>query len=106
MTAALLAEDPDARAVPYCMSGGTDAKTFSGWASGATVSCRCACPRPGLRGMFHGVDERVPLDALEFGRGCSTGSWTSASRRLPGIRLCAHSVVLVWTDRAGPVPRD
>ena len=29
MTAALLAEDPGAKVVPYCLSGGTDAKSFS-----------------------------------------------------------------------------
>ena len=29
MTAALLDEDPEGRVVPYCMSGGTDAKSFS-----------------------------------------------------------------------------
>jgi acetylornithine deacetylase/succinyl-diaminopimelate desuccinylase-like protein len=68
MTAALLAEDPGARAVPYCMSGGTDAKSFS------RLGIRCFGFAP-LRlpadldffGMFHGVDERVPVDALQFG---------------------------------------
>jgi acetylornithine deacetylase/succinyl-diaminopimelate desuccinylase-like protein len=68
MTAALLAEDPDARAVPYCMSGGTDAKSFS------RLGIRCFGFAP-LRlpadvdffGMFHGVDERVPVEALRFG---------------------------------------
>jgi acetylornithine deacetylase/succinyl-diaminopimelate desuccinylase-like protein len=68
MTAALLAEDPDARTVPYCMSGGTDAKAFS------RLGVRCFGFAP-LRlpadldffGMFHGVDERVPVDALQFG---------------------------------------
>jgi acetylornithine deacetylase/succinyl-diaminopimelate desuccinylase-like protein len=68
MTAALLAEDPAARAVPYCMSGGTDAKSFS------RLGIRCFGFAP-LRlpadldffGMFHGVDERVPVDALQFG---------------------------------------
>ena len=35
MKSALLAEDPEARAVPYCLSGGTDAKSFS------TLGMRC-----------------------------------------------------------------
>jgi acetylornithine deacetylase/succinyl-diaminopimelate desuccinylase-like protein len=68
MTAALLAEDPDGRAVPYCLSGGTDAKSFS------TLGMRCFGFSPlrlpadlDFTGMFHGVDERVPLDALRFG---------------------------------------
>ena len=68
MAAALRAEDPEARAVPYCMSGGTDAKSFS------RLGIRCFGFAP-LRlpadvdffGMFHGVDERVPVDALRFG---------------------------------------
>jgi acetylornithine deacetylase/succinyl-diaminopimelate desuccinylase-like protein len=68
MTAALLAEDPQARVVPYCLSGGTDAKSFS------RLGIRCFGFAPlrlpaGLdfAGMFHGVDERVPVDALAFG---------------------------------------
>jgi acetylornithine deacetylase/succinyl-diaminopimelate desuccinylase-like protein len=68
MSAALLAEDPQARIVPYCMSGGTDAKSFS------RLGIRCFGFAPlrlpaGLdfAGMFHGVDERVPVDALQFG---------------------------------------
>jgi acetylornithine deacetylase/succinyl-diaminopimelate desuccinylase-like protein len=68
MTAALLTEDPEARTVPYCMSGGTDAKSFS------RLGIRCFGFSP-LRlpadtdffGMFHSVDERVPVDALRFG---------------------------------------
>jgi acetylornithine deacetylase/succinyl-diaminopimelate desuccinylase-like protein len=68
MTAALLAEDPDAQVVPYCLSGGTDAKSFS------RLGIRCFGFTPlrlpdGLdfSGMFHGVDERVPVEALSFG---------------------------------------
>jgi acetylornithine deacetylase/succinyl-diaminopimelate desuccinylase-like protein len=64
----LRAEDPGARAVPYMLSGGTDAKSFS------RLGMRCFGFSPlrlpaGLdfSGMFHGVDERVPLDALHFG---------------------------------------
>jgi acetylornithine deacetylase/succinyl-diaminopimelate desuccinylase-like protein len=68
MTAALLQEDPSAKVVPYCLSGGTDAKSFS------RLGIRCFGFAP-LRlpadldffGMFHGVDERVPVDALRFG---------------------------------------
>ncbi len=68
MTAALAAEDPDGRIVPYCLSGGTDAKSFS------RLGIKCLGFTP-LRlpdeldffGMFHGVDERVPVDALQFG---------------------------------------
>ena len=68
MVAALQAEDPAPRAMPYCLSGGTDDKSFSRSASAASGSPRCGCP-PDLdfAGMFHGVDERVPVDALQFG---------------------------------------
>jgi acetylornithine deacetylase/succinyl-diaminopimelate desuccinylase-like protein len=68
MVAALLAEDPDAKAVPYTLSGGTDAKSFS------DLGMRCFGFAPlrlpadlDFSGMFHGVDERVPIDGLEFG---------------------------------------
>jgi acetylornithine deacetylase/succinyl-diaminopimelate desuccinylase-like protein len=68
MTAALLAEDAGAKVVPYCMSGGTDAKSFS------RLGIRCFGFAPlqlpadlDFSGMFHGVDERVPVAALEFG---------------------------------------
>jgi acetylornithine deacetylase/succinyl-diaminopimelate desuccinylase-like protein len=68
MTASLLQADPSAKVVPYCLSGGTDAKSFS------RLGIRCFGFAP-LRlpadldffGMFHGVDERVPVDALRFG---------------------------------------
>ncbi len=68
MSAALKAHDPQARPVPYCLSGGTDAKSF------ATLGMRCFGFAPlklpkdlDFSGMFHGVDERVPLDGLRFG---------------------------------------
>ena len=68
MARCLTAEDPGARAVPYMLSGGTDAKSFS------RLGMRCFGFSPlrlpaGLdfSGMFHGVDERVPLDSLRFG---------------------------------------
>jgi acetylornithine deacetylase/succinyl-diaminopimelate desuccinylase-like protein len=68
MQACLAAEDPGALAVPYLFSGGTDAKAWH------QVGIRCFGFAP-LRmphdldflGMFHGVDERVPTDSLEFG---------------------------------------
>ena len=69
MVAALQAEDPGSRAVPYCLSGGTDAKSLQPARHAlASASRRCGCP-PDLdfAGMFHGVDERVPLDSLRFG---------------------------------------
>jgi acetylornithine deacetylase/succinyl-diaminopimelate desuccinylase-like protein len=68
MTGALIAEDPEARVIPYCLSGGTDAKSFS------RLGLRCFGFTPlrlpadlDFSGMFHGIDERVPADALRFG---------------------------------------
>ncbi|GAA3805353.1 M20/M25/M40 family metallo-hydrolase [Sphaerisporangium flaviroseum] len=68
LCAALLAEDPAGRPVPYVMTGGTDAKSF------AQIGIRGygfapLLLDPGLDyfGMFHGVDERVPVAGLEFG---------------------------------------
>ncbi|MEY9214997.1 acetylornithine deacetylase/succinyl-diaminopimelate desuccinylase-like protein [Thermobifida halotolerans] len=68
MTDSLLAEDPGARAVPYCMSGGTDAKAFAelGIRNFGFAPLRLPADL-NFSGMFHGVDERVPVDALRFG---------------------------------------
>jgi acetylornithine deacetylase/succinyl-diaminopimelate desuccinylase-like protein len=68
MGAAIRAEDPHAGLVPYCMSGGTDAKAFSGLGiRGFGFSPLRLPPELDFAGMFHGVDERVPIDGLRFG---------------------------------------
>jgi acetylornithine deacetylase/succinyl-diaminopimelate desuccinylase-like protein len=68
MTASLLEEDPDALVAPYLMSGGTDAKHWD------KLGIRCFGFAPlrlpddlDFTALFHGIDERVPTDALEFG---------------------------------------
>jgi acetylornithine deacetylase/succinyl-diaminopimelate desuccinylase-like protein len=68
MAAALRAEDPGARAVPYMLSGGTDAKAFT------ELGIRCFGFAPlqlpadlNFSALFHGVDERVPVEGLRFG---------------------------------------
>jgi len=74
MLASLHAEDPAARTVPYCLSAGTDNKTFASLdASGrggmrgyGFVPLRLT-PDLDFAAMFHGVDERVPISALDFG---------------------------------------
>ena len=68
MKAALLAEDPGAEVLPYCLSGGTDNKALS--ALGITGYGFAPLQLPAdldFAPMFHGIDERVPVDALEFG---------------------------------------
>jgi acetylornithine deacetylase/succinyl-diaminopimelate desuccinylase-like protein len=68
MSESLLAEDPGARAVPYCLSGGTDAKSFQrlGIRNYGFAPLKLP-PELNFSGMFHGVDERVPVDGLRFG---------------------------------------
>jgi acetylornithine deacetylase/succinyl-diaminopimelate desuccinylase-like protein len=68
MDAAILSEDPGARTIPYMLSGGTDAKSFS------KLGMRCFGFAPlrlpsdlDFAALFHGVDERVPVDGLIFG---------------------------------------
>ena len=68
MLAALQTEDPAARTVPYCLSAGTDNKTFAslGMTGYGFVPLRLT-PDLDFAAMFHGVDERVPVSALDFG---------------------------------------
>ncbi|HEU4425903.1 MAG TPA: M20/M25/M40 family metallo-hydrolase [Pilimelia sp.] len=68
MAVALRAEDPGARTVPYMLSGGTDAKAF------APLGIRCFGFAPlrlpadlNFAALFHGIDERVPVEGLQFG---------------------------------------
>jgi acetylornithine deacetylase/succinyl-diaminopimelate desuccinylase-like protein len=69
MIARLGDHDPGAPVLPYLMSGGTDNKALS--TLGITGYGFAPLRLPAdldFPGMFHGVDERVPLDALLFGR--------------------------------------
>jgi acetylornithine deacetylase/succinyl-diaminopimelate desuccinylase-like protein len=67
MTGALLAEDPGAAVVPYCMSGGTDAKQFSRLGIAGYGFTPLLLPEDfDYYEMFHGVNERVPVAAVEF----------------------------------------
>ncbi|MCX6460694.1 MAG: M20/M25/M40 family metallo-hydrolase [Actinobacteria bacterium] len=68
MCAALRAEDASAIPVPYLLTGGTDAKVFS------ELGIRCfgfvplqLPPDLDFSALFHGIDERVPVESLEFG---------------------------------------
>lgn len=68
MIAAVEAEDPGARVLPYCLSGGTDNKALS--RLGITGYGFSPLRLPAdleFAPMFHGIDERVPIDALQFG---------------------------------------
>ena len=68
MSQARKAEDSSARAVPYMISGGTDAKSLAGLG----IECYGFSPLQmpadlDYWRLFHGVDERVPIQGLEFG---------------------------------------
>lgn len=68
MTAALLVEDPGAAVLPYCLSGGTDNKALRRLGiTGYGFAPLRLPPDLDFAGMFHGVDERVPVDSLRFG---------------------------------------
>ncbi|MFI8261823.1 MULTISPECIES: M20/M25/M40 family metallo-hydrolase [unclassified Streptomyces] len=60
--------DPEGHVVPFCMAGGTDAKQFSRLGiTGYGFSPLKLPPGFDYWSLFHGVDERVPVDALHFG---------------------------------------
>ena len=59
---------PEGHVVPYCMSGGTDAKQFSRLGITGYGFAPLKLPEGfDYQALFHGVDERVPVEALEFG---------------------------------------
>ncbi|MDQ0773391.1 acetylornithine deacetylase/succinyl-diaminopimelate desuccinylase-like protein [Streptomyces aurantiacus] len=68
MRAAVEEFAPEGNVVPYCMSGGTDAKQFSRLGiTGYGFSPLKLPPGFDYQALFHGVDERVPVEALHFG---------------------------------------
>jgi len=68
MRRAIAAEDPEARVIPYTVSGGTDLKSLSllGMKGYGFTPLRLP-PDLDFMALFHGINERVPVDALEFG---------------------------------------
>lgn len=68
MRAALEEFAPEGNVVPYCMSGGTDAKQFSRLGITGYGFTPLKLPEGfDYHALFHGVDERVPIEALHFG---------------------------------------
>lgn len=68
MTASLKRADPEARVLPYLLSGGTDNKSLARLGITGYGFAPLRLPADlDFPGMFHGVDERVPLEALDFG---------------------------------------
>jgi acetylornithine deacetylase/succinyl-diaminopimelate desuccinylase-like protein len=68
MARAIAGEDPGARLLPYMLPAATDAKSFAllGIRNFGFAPLRLPADLD-FASLFHGVDERVPTDALEFG---------------------------------------
>ncbi|UJP11073.1 M20/M25/M40 family metallo-hydrolase [Microbacterium sp. KUDC0406] len=69
MVAALGAHDPGVPVIPYLLGAGTDNKALA--SIGITGYGFAPLQLPAdldFTGMFHGVDERVPVDSLSFGQ--------------------------------------
>ncbi|MGW0954907.1 M20/M25/M40 family metallo-hydrolase [Streptomyces sp. NPDC002405] len=59
---------PEGHVVPFCMPGGTDAKQFSRLGITGYGFSPLKLPEGfDYNALFHGVDERVPVEALHFG---------------------------------------
>jgi acetylornithine deacetylase/succinyl-diaminopimelate desuccinylase-like protein len=68
MIDALHSEDPGAKVLPYTLSGGTDNKSLSKIGiTGYGFAPLMLPDELDFTGMFHGVDERVPAESLQFG---------------------------------------
>ncbi len=68
MKNALTAEDPDGHPIPYMLSGGTDNKAFARLGITGYGFSPLRLPADlDFSSLFHGIDERVPVDALTFG---------------------------------------
>ncbi|MGW8399249.1 M20/M25/M40 family metallo-hydrolase [Streptomyces lydicus] len=68
MRASIERFDPDGHVVPYCMSGGTDAKQFSRLGITGYGFSPLKLPEGfDYQALFHGVDECVPVEGLHFG---------------------------------------
>ena len=60
--------DPGSKAIPYMVAGGTDAKWFHELGIDTYGFTPMRLPaNMDFMGLFHGEDERIPVDALNFG---------------------------------------
>lgn len=68
MIAAIKSEDSEGIPIPYLFSGGTDNKALAKLGIvGYGFSPLKLPPDLDFTGLFHGIDERVPIDSLQFG---------------------------------------
>ena len=69
MKRALRTEDPDCETLPYCLSAGTDNKALSELGIRGYGFAPLKLPEDlDFAPLFHGVDERVPVESLQFGQ--------------------------------------
>ncbi|HEX5858774.1 MAG TPA: M20/M25/M40 family metallo-hydrolase [Microbacterium sp.] len=69
MVASLEKHDPGVPVIPYLLGAGTDNKALAGLGITGYGFAPLRLPADlDFTGMFHGVDERVPIDALVFGQ--------------------------------------
>jgi acetylornithine deacetylase/succinyl-diaminopimelate desuccinylase-like protein len=68
MINAILSQDPEGVPIPYTMSGGTDNKALSDLGIAGYGFSPLKLPADlDFMSLFHGVDERVPIEGLVFG---------------------------------------
>ncbi|HJF14580.1 MAG TPA: M20/M25/M40 family metallo-hydrolase [Enteractinococcus helveticum] len=68
MIAAIAQEDPDAVVLPFMMSGGTDNNALSRLGIAGYGFIPLQLPEDlAFPELFHGIDERMPIDSLDFG---------------------------------------
>jgi acetylornithine deacetylase/succinyl-diaminopimelate desuccinylase-like protein len=68
MIEAIVSEDPEGIPIPYVLSGGTDNKALAKLGiTGYGFSPLKLPSDMDFLALFHGVDERVPIDSLHFG---------------------------------------
>lgn len=68
MVNSILSQDPEAIPVPYLMSGGTDNKALSDLGIVGYGFSPLRLPSDlDFMALFHGVDERVPVESIRFG---------------------------------------
>ena len=68
MISAIQSQDPDAIVIPYLLSGGTDNKALAKLGITGYGFSPLKLPTDiDFTALFHGVDERVPIDSLQFG---------------------------------------
>ena len=69
MVAVLGVHDPGVPVIPYLMGGGTDNKALAALGIAGYGFAPLRLPADlDFTGMFHGIDERVPIASLEFGQ--------------------------------------